>query len=413
MMGSLASRYALRGLGRQLRRTMLSAVGVGIGCAIGLITISWIRGEKEMIIRAAAECGAGHLRIVPHDWPGRRDRNLRLSDWQQTLQRVRALPEVAVATPRTRVQGLLGLGTRVISSEVVGVDPRTEQASLRFVRSLTEGRYLRPDERGVAVVGKALLKRLDGQLQDELLITAMDTSGQMRSMLVEVVGVAATGSDNIDRALVQVPMADAEELSGAPGAGEITILLSDRRTSPQVRERLLAMVPEGQRVLPWQEVTPELLAGYRMDQGFARVTVFIVIVLVLLGVMSAQLTSVLERRKEFAVLSALGVGSFTMARMVLVESLSLGLLGAIIGLLLGVPAVYYLATVGIDLASAMGDGDMAMSGVLVDPIFYADMGMWLLPYALLLSMTATVLAAFYPALYASRTNPAEALRVAQ
>jgi hypothetical protein len=72
--------YAVRGLGRNVRRSALSALGVGIGCAIGLITIAWIRGEGEMIVRAAAESGAGHLRIVPANWPVRRDRRLRLPD---------------------------------------------------------------------------------------------------------------------------------------------------------------------------------------------------------------------------------------------------------------------------------------------------------------------------------------------
>jgi ABC-type lipoprotein release transport system permease subunit len=410
---SLAARYAWRGLRRHLRRTALSAAGVGIGCAIGLITIAWIRGESEMIVRAAAECGAGHLRVVPRDWPRKRDLNLRLSDWQHTLARLRALPEVKVATPRTRIQGLLGLGNRVASAEVVGVDASSEQSALRFVRHVVQGRYLLPGDRGAAVVGKALLERLDGQLGDELLLTVMDTTGEMRGALLTVVGVVATGSDNIDRALVQVPLADAAEQSGAPGAGEITVLLSEPRDMERVRARIAARLPAGQRVLRWYEVTPELRAGYEMDQGYARITIAIVIALVLLGVMSAQLTSVLERRREFAVLAALGMGGGQMVRIMLLESFSLGALGALIGLGVALPIVAYLALHGIRISDLITTGDMAVSGALLDPVLHADMGLWLVPYALLLSLIATVLAAFYPAIHATRTDPADALRVAQ
>jgi len=413
MIGSLSARYALRGLGRHVRRSVLSAVGVGVGCAIGLITIAWIRGESEMIVRAAAECGAGHLRIVPADWPKKHDRNLRLTDWQATLARVRALPGVTVATPRTRVQGLLALGTHVASAEVVGVDARTEQASLRFVRKIARGRYLRPDDRAVTVVGEKLLTTLDAQLDDELLLTVMDVKGEMRSALLRVVGVVATGSENIDRALLQVPLADAAELSGLAGVGEITVLLADHRNAEPMRAQIAAGLRDGQRVMRWYEVAPELRAGYELDRGFARVTVGIVIVLVLLGVMSAQLASVLERRKEFAVLAALGMRGPQLVRIMLMESFTLGLLGALVGLLLGFPVVFYLATHGVHIADLMGEGDMAMSGALLDPILYADMGAWLGPYALLLSSSATMLAALYPALYATRTDPADALRVAQ
>ncbi|MDD9943467.1 MAG: ABC transporter permease [Myxococcales bacterium] len=410
---ALSARYAVRGLGRHVRRTLLSALGVGIGCAIGLITLAWIRGEEEMIIRAAAECGAGHLRVVPAGWQARRDRSLRLQNWEQTLAHARSLPGVAVATPRTRVQGLLGLGTRVAAAEVVGVDPASEPAALRFVRRIAQGRYLRPGERGTAVVGKKLLTRLDGALDDEVLVTAMDASGQMQSALLRIVGVVETGSDNIDGGLVQVPRADAVQLSGAQGAGEVTILLSDYRQADRIALALSEVVAPPEGILHWHEVAPELLAGYQMDQGFARVTVGLVIVLVLLGVMSAQLASVLERRKEFAVLSALGVSAAQMAAIVLAESLSVGAIGAALGLLIGLPVVYHFATSGIRLAEMMGEGDMALSGVLLDPVMYADLGPWILPHALLLSLTATVFAALYPALYATRTDPADALRVAQ
>ena len=413
MTNSVTSRYAVRGLARHLRRTTLSALGVGIGCAIGLITVAWIRGESEMIIRAAAECGAGHLRIVPGAWLQHHDRNLRLVEYEKTLAVARALPEVAVATPRVRVQGLLGLGTRVASAEIVGVDPNTEQAALRFVRHIAQGRYLKAGDRASTVVGKGVLTRLDAQLGDELLVTAMDAHGQMRSALWTVVGVVETGSDNIDRALVQVPLADALELSGMPGAAEITILLHDHHTMARVRAELEPQLPAAERVLPWYEVAPELRAGYEMDRGFARVTVGIVVILVLLGVTSAQLTSVLERRREFAVLAALGMRGGQMVRVMLVEALTLGGIGTLLGLLLSLPPVYYLSHHGLNVAEFMGNGDMAMSGVLIDPIFYADMGAWLLPYALLLSLSATLFAALYPALYATRTDPADALRVAQ
>ena len=154
-------------------------------------------------------------------------------------------------------------------------------------------------------------------------------------------------------------------------------------------------------------------AGYEMDRGFARVTIVIVVALVLLGVMSAQLASVLERRREFAVLAALGMRGMQMMRVMLVESISLGLLGALLGLCVATPVIYYLATSGVPLAEMMGDGDPAMSGVLLDPILYGDMGSWIIAYALLLSLASTVLAALYPAFYATRTDPAEALRVAQ
>ena len=112
-------RLALRNLGRNVRRTLLSVVGSGIGCAIAVTLTGWLP---------------------------RRDDKLRLVDGPAALQRVRAMPGVRVAAPRARMQGLLAMGTRVAGVELTGVDPVAEPRALRFVRDAVKGRYLQASD---------------------------------------------------------------------------------------------------------------------------------------------------------------------------------------------------------------------------------------------------------------------------
>ena len=86
----------------------------------------------------------------------------------------------------------------------------------------------------------------------------------------------------------------------------------------------------------------------------------------------------------------------------------MGLLGAGVGLLLAMPLVYYTATTGIDFSSLMED-EMSMSGVLFDPVMYSDMGLWMIPHALLIALISTLVAALYPAWYAVKIDPTSAL----
>ena len=60
--------YAVRSLGRNARRTALSIVGIGIGCALALFMESLNRGRDELFARMGAYGGAGHVRIVPDGW---------------------------------------------------------------------------------------------------------------------------------------------------------------------------------------------------------------------------------------------------------------------------------------------------------------------------------------------------------
>jgi ABC-type antimicrobial peptide transport system permease subunit len=111
----------------------------------------------------------------------------------------------------------------------------------------------------------------------------------------------------------------------------------------------------------------------------------------------------LERRRELAVLLALGMRGWQVVRLVVLEAAILGMVGAAAGLLVAAGPAYYLATRGIDLAALMG-GEVAVSGVVFDAILYADMGWWMVPRGLLLGLVAALAASGYPVFYVLRTN---------
>ena len=164
----------------------------------------------------------------------------------------------------------------------------------------------------------------------------------------------------------------------------------------------------GDEVLTWREVLPAMGGDAAGDKAFSNLFIGIVIIVVVLGVTSAQLTAMLERRREFAVLLALGMKGARLLRLILFEALLMGLLGAFFGLLLASPLVWHTATAGIDFSGVMGD-DLAITGVFFDPVIYADMGLWMLPYALFVGLCSTLCAALYPAWSALRQSPAAAL----
>ena len=116
------------------------------------------------------------------------------------------------------------------------------------------------------------------------------------------------------------------------------------------------------------------------DQAFSSFFIVVVAAVVILGVTSAQLTAMLERRREFAVLMALGTQGIQAGGIVLFEAVFMGAFGALLGLLPALPLVWHTATAGVDFSAMMGD-DMTVMGVFFDPIIYADMGLWMLPYA--------------------------------
>jgi ABC-type lipoprotein release transport system permease subunit len=403
--------YAVRSLARNSRRTWLSIVGIGVGCALALFMESLNRGRDELFARMGAYAGAGHVRIVPAGWRERRDPRLRLARWREALDAAMTLPGAKAVTTRARAQALLAMGTHVVPVEVVGVNPTTEPTTYRFVQNISTGRYLRETDAGAVVVGQAIADRLVAGLDDEILATAVGANGDIESMLLTIVGIVRTGSEEIDATICQVVLGDVERLTKLSGAGEVTLILDDWRSADTVKGTLSRVLNGGDEVLTWGEINPEFKGHLEQESAVSRVVSAIILFIVVLGVTSAQLAAVLERRREFAVLSALGMHSSTIVAVLLQEAVVIGLASAALALALGLPFVWWLATSGIDLSRYMGPS-YSFQGVIIEPVIFGDFGSWTAWYVLGVAIVVTVLASLYPAWFAARTNPADALRVA-
>ena len=407
---SVSGKYAMRSLLRHGRRTVLSVVGIGVGCGLCLFLIAFVRGESKMMLRAAAESGAGHLRIVPAGWNETRENDLRLADWKRVRKIAESMDEVEVVTPHARKEVLLGFGTRVAGVVMVGVDPNTEQVANRLVRNVVDGRYL-DGSSGTTVIGKTIADRLRVDVDDQLMVTAAGADGQIAGAMLTIVGIVETGSGDLDSTICQVNLQEVEQITHLHGAGDLTILVKNPKKLKSIADSLREKLDSRYSVVTWEQLMPELASGVKVDETWTGLIVSIVMIVVFLGIASAQLTAVLERRREFAVLSAVGMKGSRLVRIMVFEGLALGLAGAVAGLMIGVPPAYWVATKGIDFASMYGTNDMSVSNILIDPVFKGDFGWWLVPLSFVLALTATILSSLYPAWYAAKTDPAAALRV--
>jgi ABC-type antimicrobial peptide transport system permease subunit len=134
----------------------------------------------------------------------------------------------------------------------------------------------------------------------------------------------------------------------------------------------------------------------------------IVIVYIAIAVLmlNAMLMAVFERIRELGVLKALGVGPGGILGLMFAEALIVTVIAILVGVSLGVPTLYYLATEGIEFTSLTG---MSMMGVAMSPVWHADMSAatFGMPIAVLVLIVA--LAVTYPALKAAFLDPVEAI----
>ena len=134
-------------------------------------------------------------------------------------------------------------------------------------------------------------------------------------------------------------------------------------------------------------------------------TYIVLIVVVTLSILNTFLMSVLERTREFGLLLALGATPRRIGTMVLLESLLLTLLGLAIGMLLGLAVSLYFLRYGFTFPGLKEiHAQFGLPGVIYPKITLASMAL-----GPLVILSATLLAALYPATRLRKLDPVEAM----
>ncbi len=365
------------------------------------------------MLETGARMGAGHVTIQPagyQDAPGL-DRSL--PDAEALRGALAADPTVSRAVARVLGQAMFATARRSVGGALFGVDPRHEGAEDSvFLGAIVEGAPFDATDAKQIVIGRGMAQKLGVGLKKRVVYTLVDEHGELVSDVARVVGIFDTGVMEVDSGVALLPIDTVRRLLGY-GEGQATmvsVFLADHRQADAARERIAAEHGgEGREVLTWKQTQPELAGIIAMDRTMNYIIQILIGLLIGAGVFNTLLMSVLERRREFGVMMAIGARPLELFELVIAESVLVGLAGLLVGALLTIPWYWFMTTHGIDISSIQGS-QTSVNGVLVDPI----MRLLLYPSSMVAILCGvlvlTVLAGLYPAWQAGRVPPVESLK---
>ena len=141
--------------------------------------------------------------------------------------------------------------------------------------------------------------------------------------------------------------------------------------------------------------------GQQPPQAYQMMMAIIALLVCGVGIINSMLMSVTERYKEIGTIKCLGATDGSVLEIFLIEALLLGLLGGVIGSFAGWIAAISIYGVQYGIGAAFPADKMGI--VMLQYLRYIAEGIGI-------SAFLSVIAAAYPAFYASRLHPAEALR---
>ncbi len=407
-------RLAWRNLLRRRRRTLLTALSVATGLWVTLLFTGIANHNWDNMVNTSAKMGLGHVTIEPAGYLQSPSANKRFTADAKLLSITEALPNVTRAIPRIMAEGMIATATKSVGGSIIGIDPARETAEHNFfLRSLATGRLFHTaDEPGV-MVGIRLAEKLNLKLGKKLVYTAADVHGNIVSDLARVTGIFQTGVEAVDGGVILLPLEKLRHMLGYSDneATLVAVFLNDQRRASEVRTAIIAQAFPGTETWTWSETQTEIAGMITIDHISHLFFQFFIGLLVAAGILDTILMSVLERKREFGVMLAVGSSPLFLFRLVLTESFFIGLLGLMLGVVVNSPFYIYLSRWGYNLGSLLPEG-YDLSRVPLDPvmrvIYYpADVaGIAAAIFGLAL------LAGLYPAWKASRLPPVESIRSA-
>jgi putative ABC transport system permease protein len=408
---------ALRNLGRNKRRTLLAVGAV----ALGQLTLVFVNGlvaaSFHEMIRTVTGPLVGHVQIQHKDWRQERAIDLSVHPLSAILAELNKLPSVRSVSPRIYAPVLAASGEKkdepadAEPAMVLGIDV-TEESQEEGLLEFVQAEEL-PSE-GTVVVGKVLASRLNLKSGQTIAVIGQDADGFPASDLFEIAAIIDSSVDVVKSTGIVMSLEDASKFLVMPDqAHQIIVRGSDFRKADALSDSISALESlSAAEVLSWRQAMPELLRFVKTKAWFDAIFLVIVFGAAAAGIANTAMMSAFERTHEFGMLLAVGARPTRVVRMVLIESVIVGLIGVAIGSVLGTSVVLITSRTGINYAALGGvqAEDVAFAGISFSLIVYPRFELQHVLYGVVGATVTSVLASLWPALVAARLEPTEAMR---
>lgn len=391
--------------------SLVSMLGMALGITTLITVLSVMNGFQEEIRNRILSMSA-HA-TVQTAWLGN------LADWADVSQQLQQQPHVQAVAPYLAAQVMLNLDNRVNGALLQGIVPEQESKVTEIQQKLLAGgqlNQLRAGEFNI-ILGRTLADTLGVSVGDMITVVTPQVNSTPAGILprlkrFQVVGLFSADMYQYDSFYAYIHLEDAQRLlrteSGMVGG------LHVRFDDPFQAQRLARqMSPElasaGLRIHDWTQDHASYFRAVQTEKTALFLIMTLIVAVAAFNIVSTLVMVVTDKRTDIAILRTLGMTPGGIMGVFMVQGVTIGLVGTVLGVLGGTSLALNLETVVPALEKLLG-----LKFIAPDVYLLSD-----LPSRVLFSDVATIasvsfslscLATLYPAWRAARTQPAEALR---
>jgi lipoprotein-releasing system permease protein len=392
--------------------TWASLLGVCVGVAALIVILSVMNGlENEL--RDSLVALSAHARVVARvsDTDSLHPSD---ADWENVQRIVRSGTGVVAVARYVEIQGLAVRTPEMLPILLRGIDPKAESTVTDVAKSIVRGKLtdLTPGSDRV-MVSSVIAERLGLDAGDSLtvLVPAVSAEGAPSPKLREltVVGIFEVGRSE-QGTLILADIDDVRGLAPAGGAGEgLRIRFRDALTAPVLSGELRPKLPSDFELFDWTQDNANYFRAVKIEKTMMSLILMMIVAVAAFNIVAMLVMVVTDKRTDIAILRTFGASPRRIMGVFMTQGLVIGWLGVALGLIVGLGVALNIDTI-VPLLEQTFHFQIFDADVYDMPTIPSDVR-W--PSVVIISVSAlllTGLATVYPAIRASRTAPAEALR---
>lgn len=403
----LTFRIAFRSIFRQKRRSLLTALTMVGGFVLASFSIAFMEGTYNHVINQFTRNSLGHIQIHHGDYTERPSLYKTIDEYREVGDAVGSTPGVIAWAPRIYSGGLSSLGDKSAGARIIGIDPQKEEAATGFTKKLRQGHTFSETAAHEAILGQGLADILSARLGDSIVVLSQGADGSLANDMYEMVGTVETGNQMDDISSFYLHLADAQELLVLSGqVHEIAIICEELDELGMVAADIRSgLENDSLSVETWHQFARQFYQAMMADKQSSWIPLTIIIIVVAIGVLNTVLMTVMERRREYGLLRAVGTGPAQVFGLVLLETGFLALMSIAVATVISLIANHTMSIHGLTLGETISYGGMDFS------TYYTELNLrsfWLPGLSV---FGSALLVAIFPALKAAHTKPARTMRM--